>query len=71
MRTALYEVKPMGVGWLIRIPNDSVEEIHRDKPAAIRRARDLGSHYDAWCIRVLDANGNVEKEIVSPTVKKS
>ncbi len=65
MTHALYEVVPEHGAWRLRMPGDSVSELHANKADAVRRARDLGGRYDTWRVRILTEGGRVETELSS------
>ena len=65
MTKAVYEVRPSGGTWVIRMAGDGQSERADSKTEAIVRARELGSQYDAWTVRVLTDRGTLETEITS------
>jgi hypothetical protein len=68
MSYALYEVLPVGDEWLVRLAADSQSELLPTKPAAVRRARELGKQYSDWRVRVLSPTGKIEAEYSSEQV---
>ena len=62
---ANYDIVPINGGWLVKMVGDSVSEWHSSKGEAVRRARELGSAYGTWHVRVLAPNGVVEQELSS------
>ena len=68
MSRAFFEVAPVGERcWVMkmRLPSESVFEFRPTQAAAVHRAHELGRHFDAWRIRVLADDGELEKELVS------
>lgn len=65
MSRVVYEVLPAAKEWMVRVASDSQWEIAPTKAQAIRRARELGSRYSEWRVRVLSATGAVEQEFTS------
>ena len=65
MTHAFYEVVPEHGAWRVRMPADSVSELHAEKGQAIRRAQELGRRYDTWCVHVLTESGVLETELSS------
>lgn len=65
MTQATYDVVPQNGGWLVRMAGDSISEWHAMKADAVRRARELGSPYDVWRVRVYSPTGSLEQELTS------
>jgi hypothetical protein len=66
---ALYDVVPNGEGWTLKMAGDSVSEWHASKADAVRRARELGSAYGSWRVRIFTTSGVVEQELTSPEAR--
>ena len=64
MATAIYEVKPLGDGWEIRMAGDSVRELATTREAAVARARQLVDGFGSGRVIVRGASGEVEGEYV-------
>ncbi len=66
MTQVTWDVVPQNGGWLVKMAGDSISEWHAMKAEAIRRARELGSPYDIWRVRVYSQSGALEEELTSP-----
>jgi len=62
---AVYDVVPLGNGWLLKMAGDSVSEWHASKDEAVRRGRELGKAYGTWRVRVYAESGALERELTS------
>lgn len=59
----LYQVAPVGAGWLVTIPGDSVEELLQTRTEAIARALELARQAPGARVVVLARDGSVEQEL--------
>ena len=65
MSRAIFEVIPVEGAWLVRIPGDSVAEVHPTKKDAIECVRSLARAYPDWHARVFTDTGALEAELSS------
>lgn len=57
----LYHVAPEGLGWLVTIPGDSVEELKPTRAEAIARATELARSVPSARVIVTGIDGSVEQ----------
>lgn len=60
---AVYDVFPIGGGWMIRLAGDSQSELAVSRSAAVARACELGARHREWRVRVFSGDGQLEREI--------